>query len=230
MGLSDWMLRGKAGHTVPLAGVVAAGQMTEQFFPPSDRDMFNVEVHLDSAAGIAATREMVARIDPGIRAADGVESVHWFLGGSGPSFYYNMMQRYDSRPNFAQAMVTMRDFRAANAAIPSLQDELDDRFPGAQVLVRKLEQGPPFNAPVEVRIYGPNMDTLATIGDRVRRIVLMTDQVTHARATLEKGRPKARLLVDENQVRRAGLAPVDLAAQLQAMLDGVQGGSILEAT
>ena len=37
-------------------------------------------------------------------------------------------------------------------------------------------------------------------------------------------------MVDENQVRRAGLAPVELAAQLQAALDGVQGGSILEAT
>lgn len=215
---------------LPLAGYVAAGQLTEQFFPPSDRDMFNVEVHLESAAGISATREVVARIDPEIRATDGVESVHWFLGGSGPSFYYNMMQRYDSRPNFAQAMVTMRDFRAANAAIPSLQRQLDDRFPGAQVLVRKLEQGPPFNAPIELRVYGPSLDVLAEIGDRVRRLVLMTDQVTHVRATLEKGRPKARLVVDENQVRRTGLAPVELAARMQAMLDGVRGGSILEAT
>ena len=100
---------------LPLAGYVAAGQLTEQFFPPSDRDMFNVEVHLDSAAGISATRELVARVDPEIRGADGVESVHWFLGGNGPSFYYNMMQRHDSRPNFAQAMVATSDLRAANA-------------------------------------------------------------------------------------------------------------------
>lgn len=215
---------------LPLAGFVAAGQMTEQFFPPSDRDMFNVEVHLDSAAGISATRERVARIDPEIRAMDGVERVQWFIGGSGPSFYYNMMQRYDQRPGFAQAMVATRDFRAANAAIPELQRRLDDRFPGAQVLVRKLEQGPPFNAPVELRLFGPNLDTLADLGDRVRRAVLMADDVVHARATLAKGRPMARLAVDENQVRRAGLAPVDLAAQLQAVLDGVQGGSILEGT
>jgi multidrug efflux pump subunit AcrB len=215
---------------LPLAGYLAAGQMTEQFFPPSDRNMFNIEVHLDGATGIAATRNVVGRMEPEIRSVEGVDSVHWFLGGSGPSFYYNMMSRYDSRPNFAQAMVTMRDFEAANAAIPELQRQLDDRFPEAQVLVRKLEQGPPVNAPIELRIYGPSLDRLAELGDRVRRVMLMTDDVIHVRPSLARGHPKARLLVDENQVRRAGLAPVELAGQLQAALDGVRGGSILEST
>jgi multidrug efflux pump subunit AcrB len=215
---------------LPLAGYWAASQMSEQFFPPSDRDMFNVEVHLDAAAGMAATRDLVERLDPELRAVEGVESVHWFLGGSAPPFYYNLIQRYDQTPHFAQAMVTTRNFRDANRAIPLLQARLDDRFPEAQILVRKLEQGPPFNAPVEVRLVGPNLDRLAELGDRVKRIVLMTGDVTHARATLAKGRPKARLVVDENQARRAGLAPVELAGQLQAVLDGVQGGSILEST
>jgi multidrug efflux pump subunit AcrB len=215
---------------LPLLGFVAAGQMSEQFFPPSDRDMFNIEVHLDAAAGIEATRELVARLDPEIRAADSVESVQWFIGGSAPPFYYNLIQRYDQTPHYAQAMVRTSDFRAANDAIPALQRRLDDAFPEAQILVRKLEQGPPFNAPVEIRVIGPNLNTLAEIGDRVRGVVLSTTDVTHARATLAKGRPKARLVVDENQVRRAGLAPVELAGQLQATLDGVQGGSILEST
>ena len=187
-------------------------------------------MHLDTATGIGHTQELVEQITPEIRAVAGVDSVHWFLGGSGPSFYYNLMQRYDSSPNFAQAMVSMEDFEAANAAIPLLQRRLDDRFPQAQVLVRKLEQGPPFNAPIEIRIYGPDLDTLSQIGDEVRRVVLMTEDVIHARATLSKGRPKARLVVDENQVRRAGLAPVMLASQLQAVTDGVRGGSILEST
>ena len=215
---------------LPLLGFAAATQMSEQFFPPSDRNMFNVEVHLDSAAGISATQSLVGQITPEIQDMEGFSSVNWFLGGSGPSFYYNIIQRYDQTPNFAQAMVTMDDFRSANRAIPELQRRLDDRFPGAQILVRKLEQGPPFNAPVELRVFGPNLETLAMIGDRIKKTVLMTGDVTHARTTQAKGRPKALLVVDENQVRRAGMAPVELAGQLQAILDGIQGGSILEST
>ncbi len=215
---------------LPLAGFLAAGQLDEQFFPPSDRDMFTIELHLDPAAGLAATRDMVEQITPLVLETSGVEHVEWFLGRSTPSFYYNIIQRYEGRPNFAQAMVSTTDVASANRAIPRIQRELDDRFPGAQVLVRKLEQGPPFFAPVELRVFGPNLTVLAELGEQIRAQVLMTGDVVHARATLTRGRPRLALQVDENQVRRAGLAPVELADQLQAMLDGVQAGSILEAT
>lgn len=215
---------------LPIGGFLAAGQLDEQFFPPSDRDMFTIELHLDQAAGIAATRAQVAELTPIIRETEGISHVEWFLGTSTPSFYYNIMQRYDARPNFAQAMVSTRDVASANRAIPSLQKVLDDRFPAAQILVRKLEQGPPFSAPVELRLFGPNLTILAELGERLRGEVLMTEDVIHSRATLTRGRPKIALQVDENQVRRAGLAPVALAEQLQAVLDGVEAGSILEGT
>lgn len=215
---------------LPMAGFLAAGQLDEQFFPPSDRDMFTIELHLDPAAGLAATEDMTRQLTPLILEAEGVEHIEWFLGRSTPSFYYNIVQRYDRRPNFAQAMVSTTDAKAANRVIPRLQKQLDERFPGAQMLVRKLEQGPPFNAPVELRLFGPNLTQLAEIGEKIRAEVLMTEDVTHARATLTRGRPKIALQVDENQVRRAGLAPVELASQLQAILDGVQAGSILEGT
>ncbi|WP_287308973.1 hypothetical protein, partial [Okeania sp. SIO1H2] len=39
-----------------------------------------------------------------------------------------------------------------------IQAEVDSAFPKAQILVRLLEQGPPFDAPVELRIYGPNLN------------------------------------------------------------------------
>ena len=215
---------------LPLVGFTAASQMEEQFFPPADRDMFTIELHLDPAASLGATRDLVDAVTPAVLAVDGITHVEWFLGKSAPSFYYNLVQRYEQRPNFAQAMVSATDYAAANRAVPLLQKQLDEQFPEAQLLVRKLEQGPPFYAPVELRIFGPELGVLAALGDRIRAEVLMTEDVMHARATLSGGRPKVTLDVDENQVRRAGLAPVELARQLQALFDGVEAGSILEAT
>ncbi len=215
---------------LPLLGYGLSGRMPEQFFPPADRDMFSIEVHLDAAASLSATRAVVDDLDAFIRERDGIDHLEWFIGHSGPSFYYNMMQRYDQRPNFAKAMVSADDYIAANRLVPELQRVLDDRYPEAQILVRKLEQGPPFNAPVELRLFGPDLGQLAELGEQLRAEVLMSEDVIHARATLTRGRPKVALRVDENQVRRAGLAPVDLAAQLQASLDGVEAGSIIEGT
>lgn len=215
---------------LPMLGFMAMTQMPEQFFPPADRDMFNVEVYLEPAASLSNTQDLVERLSPHIESAQGVERVQWFLGGSSPPFYYNLIQSNDQTPNFAQAMVTVSDFEAADRIIPVLQRQLDEAFPQAQILVRMLEQGPPFAAPVEVRIFGPNLDALSSLGESIKRVALMTEDVIHVRESQAGGRPKARLEVDESQVRRVGLAPADLAAQLQAVLDGVEGGSIMEST
>ncbi|MCB1807644.1 MAG: efflux RND transporter permease subunit, partial [Candidatus Competibacteraceae bacterium] len=136
---------------LPLAGFIAASQLTEQFFPPSDRDMFAIELRLAPQTSLAGTRTEVERVAAILNEYDGLTNVHWFIGSSAPPFYYNMLQNQDDVPYYAQAMVTARNFRTANRLIPELQRRLDDALPQAQILVRKLEQGPPFNAPLEIR-------------------------------------------------------------------------------
>ena len=41
---------------LPLLGFIAAGHLTEQFFPPSDRDMFQIELFMPAQSSIENTR------------------------------------------------------------------------------------------------------------------------------------------------------------------------------
>lgn len=214
----------------PGVGFIGSSQLTEQFFPPSDRDMFHIEVRLPSQASIFATRAQVDAISTHLSAYDGIEAVHWFIGNSAPSFYYNMVQNQDRIPYYAQAIVKAEGFRVVNALIPTLQRRLDDGFPEAQILVRKLEQGPPFFAPVEVRLYGPSLERLQTLGDQLRRVMLATEDVVHSRATLAAGQPKVWLKTRDEVTQAVGLAVTQIARQLQGALDGSVNGSIVEAT
>lgn len=216
--------------SVPLLGFSAASQLTEQFFPASDRDMFHVEVFLPEYAALDATLALSEQVGAVIEAQSGVESVHWFVGGNAPSFYYNLIASRDGAQYYAQAMITGEDFTVVNAMIPKLQRQLDDQFPQAQILVRKLEQGPPFNAPVEFRIYGPNLDRLRELGDELRRILAETSDVVHSRATLGSAVPKMWVSVREEDSNRSGLPLTALSQQLQNALDGVVQGSLLEST
>ncbi|GAA5216981.1 efflux RND transporter permease subunit [Corallincola platygyrae] len=215
---------------LPFSGFYAAGKLTEQFFPPSDRDMFQIELYLPAQASIDATTTMARAVKEAVKEEQGIKSLHWFIGQNAPSFYYNMVPRQQGAQNYAQAMVTTTDMDAANSLIPQLQHKLDDRFPQAQILVRKLEQGPPFNAPVELRLFGPNLDTLKELGDQARAIMLATPYVTHTRATLQPGTPKVWLDVDEDSSRLSGLNLAQIANQLQTSLTGAERGSILETT
>jgi multidrug efflux pump subunit AcrB len=103
-------------------------------------------------------------------------------------------------------------------------------IPAAQILVRKLEQGPPFNAPVELRIYGPNLDRLKTIGDDIRGFMSQTKDITHSRSTLQPGTPKVWVNINEAEANLAGLSLVQVAEQLNTTLSGTRDGSIIEST
>ena len=214
----------------PVLGFYASGKMTEQFFPPSDRDMFQIEVYLAPHVSLDNSLNQVQLMDKKLHAVTGITQVDWVVGGNTPSFYYNLTQRQQGATNYAQAMVKVTDFERANELIPELQQQFDSAFPEAQVLVRKLEQGPPFNAPVELMIFGPNLDTLRTLGDEVRNILAQTPDVLHTRATLSAGAPKLWLQVNEDASLMSGLSLTDIAKQIQMSTTGVIGGSVLEQT
>ena len=76
----------------------------------------------------------------------------WFLGESAPSFYYNIVKRREFASNYAQGLIELDSAENIAPLIHELQAELDHLLPGARILVRQLEQGPPFDAPIEVHV------------------------------------------------------------------------------
>ncbi|MAJ63106.1 MAG: MFS transporter [Alphaproteobacteria bacterium] len=219
-----------AAMCLPMLGFIGAGTLSEQFFPPADRDQFHIEIYAPEQNSIRGTQQIAEAVDAVLRGTEGILETNWFVGGSAPSFYYNLLQNQDRNPSYAQAMITSDSWQRTNALVLELQDRLDREFPGSQIIVRKLEQGPPFDAPIEVRIYGPDLKMLRTLGDQVKQVLFTTPNVVHIRNTLDAGEPKITVHADEDQVNLAGLTLTQIASQLSDALDGRRGGSILEAT
>ncbi len=213
---------------LPVTGFAAMGSLVQQFFPGVERDQFHLSVELADGASIDATRAAVTRVDEVLRAADGVEQVAWTIGKSAPPFYYNMIGDRDRAPHYAQALVRSTSPEATAALVPELQRTLGDVAPEARVIVRDLVQGPPVSAPVELRLVGPDLGTLATLGERYREVLVRAESVSVARATLEGGAPKLALDVDETAARLAGFGLTDVAARLDEALEGGTGGSIVD--
>ncbi|QUM75126.1 efflux RND transporter permease subunit [Moritella sp. 24] len=215
---------------LPLSGFMLAKHLDEQFFPASDRDMFHIELFMPVQTSIIATEAMTKTISALLAEQQGISKVRWFIGNNAPSFYYNLMPNKDGAQYYAQAMITGDSFQRVNELIPALQILLDDAIPEAQILVRKLEQGPPFRAPIELRLFGPNLDTLKALADEARQILIGTKNVIHTRATIQPGLPKVWLKINEDVSQLAGLTLTDVATQLQSTLHGTVNGSIIEAT
>ncbi len=215
---------------LPVLGFASLPLLTAQFFPGVDRDQFTIEVDLPPGTALRRTEAVIARLDAALAEQPEIESVTWVIGRSAPAFYYNIVSGRDGAPGFAHGLIRTSSSQATETILPRLQRTLPTLAPEAQVLVRGLVQGPPVDAPVELRILGPDTAVLRDEGARLRQLVAEQDAVTVVRASITEGAAKLAIDVDEAEARRLGLSLADVSAQLEAALVGTTGGTLIEGT
>lgn len=213
---------------IPIVGFILAGTMGVQFFPRTDRNMFELQLWLPTGSGIDETDTVARQIEDQLWEYDDVTAVHWLHGASFPSVYYNLVMNKDNSPHYAQAVIEATDFKAVKQLIPLLQAELDESFPQTQVVVGQFAQGPPAESDVEFRVVGPNVRELQNLAEAVRLHLAEHPQVLHTQVTMPRGEPKVRFQAHEAEARLAGLTLRDLALQLQGTLQGITAGTVLE--
>ena len=214
---------------LPAIGFIQAGSLQQQFFPAADRNQLQIELELPDSASLAQTQTVAQQIRQQIIENPEVKDIQWLLGKNIPRFYYNLTGGKEQQANYAQALVQLHTLSSSSIA-QKLQTELDKAFPSARIIVRQLEQGPPVAAPIEMRIYGSNVEILQKLGEIARQSLVQIPEVTHTRASLAEIQPQLEIQVDEEQTRLTGLDRTTIAQQLDTALEGAVGGSVLEST
>ena len=215
---------------LPVLGFVSLPGLTPQFFPGVDRDQFHIEVDLPPGTGIHETLRVVREIDARLAAEGEIRDVAWVVGRSAPAFYYNMVGERDQAPAFAQALIRTASPAATERLLSALQAELPPAFAVARLVIRGLTQGPPVDAPVELRLVGQDIDALRLAGEELRGLLAQVPQLAMLRSGIAGGAPKLTVQVDEARARLLGLDLGQIARQMEAGLEGVTGGSLLEGT
>ncbi len=214
---------------LPVLGLVLLASLDVQFFPPADREQLLVEVELSPTRSLQQTQLLTQRVEATLKRHPQIEQVSWFLGKSAPRVYYNQQTDRENESRFAGAIVQMNGI-ADNALLQRLQSELTESEPSTRILVRPFEQGPPFAAPIELRLYGSDLTRLQQLSEQVRAVVAGVPAVTQVRTRLTEVLPQLSLMIDEAEARSRGLSQREIAQQLATLTEGSRGGTILEDT
>ena len=216
------------GCVLPAIGFVVARDLPEQFFPPSDRNQLQIEVELPARESVDRTLATVRTLHKKVVANPAIERAHWSVGRSAPTFYYNVVPSRRGTPFYAQAIVDLADTSDVTRLVRSLQQELSEHLAECRIVVRQLEQGPPFDAPIEVRVVGPDLAKLQALGSQLRLLLSHTSHVIHTRSDLEETIPKIVLDVDAEESSRAGQNIAGLSRLLYTTLEGAPAGKLLD--
>ncbi|MDB2416798.1 efflux RND transporter permease subunit [Pseudomonadales bacterium] len=217
-----------AAFIMPFIGFALAPTLTNQFFPAVDRNQFQVQIALPSQASIWETRDSVVRANEVLRSYPNVTDTFWTIGEGAPRVYYNVVSLNERVPSFASGWVNTTSAVDTEKVLKTLQDDLSRALPEAEVLAIPFEQGPPTNAPIELRIIGPDLNVLGREAQTLRALVSALPKVTFVRATLSTAEPKLAFAPRENAAAAGGLSTGELAQNINSLLSGQAAGTVLE--
>lgn len=215
---------------LPVTGFLSASTLTNSFFPGVDRDQFYLQVTLVESASIEDALSLAQKIDADLAREPLIRRVDWTVGESAPAFYYNMRSNKKGQPGWMESLILTTDAAATDALIRRLQRQLDRDYPAARIIVRGIDQGPPIDAPLEITVTGPNVETLQALGEKFRQRLDALPDVTHTKVSMEAGPPKLVFHLEEDKLKQVGLSRVEVATSLEAALRGRLGGELLEDT
>jgi len=220
--------------TCLIALVLFAGTLTLvprigfSLFPLADSRIVMIQIELPEGASTAKTNEALEFVERELGKYPEVESVMSSLGRGNPRVYYNVNQR-ELATNIADAFVMLKAYDPN-----STQQMLDkwraafDAYPGTKILVKSMENGPPLEAPIAIRVRGPEVEGVrriaAALEELIRSVPGTRDVNNPSRAT----RTDLKVDVDEGKAALLGIAPGTIDRIVRLAIAGESVGDFFD--
>ncbi|MEM6453505.1 MAG: efflux RND transporter permease subunit, partial [Acidobacteriota bacterium] len=202
---------------------VAAGQVEQQFFPGADRPNVVVTVTLPEGTHLEATDRAVRTLEQMLATRPETANVVSFMGRGAPRFFYNLRPTRES-PHRAQIVVETARIADVGPMMEVIRTEGAALLPEAEIVVKRLQQGPPITAPIEVKLYGDDLGDLAAAADAVLAETRATPGTRDVVYDLDLGAPTVRFTIDDGAAGRLGLSRADVALALLGRTLGLEIG------
>ena len=211
-----------------VVAVYGLGLVRQEFIAPSEDPVFSAKLEMPLGTSIETSQEVIADVETYIRdtfyaPASGKPLVsNWltFIGEGGPRIQLSLNP---PNPNPANTFLIANTYSGKDVeeVMGGIEDYVRDKHPDLAAQVKRLDNGPPVDYPIIVRLSGSNIDNLYEMSDEVTEYLYSDSGVSNVKSSW--GRQTKKLLVDVDQelARRSGVTSEDVAYSLQTGLTGI---------
>ncbi len=163
---------------------------------------------------------------PGHKAPARIISYTSNVGRGNPRIYYNVIPRNES-PDFGQVFVQLQERTPPPVKI-ALIDELREKFksvPGVTINVKNFEQGPPIEAPVAIRVFGENLDTLRKVAGQVETMIDSIDGTIYVDNPIASIKTDLHVRINKDKAVALGIPVAEIDRMVRLAIAGLQVGS-----
>jgi len=199
------------------------------FFPSASRSEMVVDLNFAEGTHISTTSAAALEMAGALSQLPQVTDLYTWTGYSGPVFFYNLRENPRS-PHVGRLAVMTNGPDDITAVSEWVRDYARTYLPDVEVVPHRLGQGPPVDAPIEIRIYGDDFDSLRTATERVLGFVRSSEGTADVRETLGTGTPTLVYEIDDAAASRYGLDRSSVADALRGRTLGIEIGQYRAGT
>jgi multidrug efflux pump subunit AcrB len=215
--------------TLAVAGALVLGSLALvpavgfSLFPKAGTPQFRIDVTTPTGSSIAETDRAVRFVEGVLRERPEVRGVFANTGRDNPQIYYNVIPRSDN-PSAGQLFVLLDRYdRTTPAFFDTLRARLDG-YPNARIEVKEFENGPPIAAPIEMRIEGPDLDTLRALAAAVEERMEGTPGTLYVNNPVRVQRTDLQVAVDRGKAGMFGIPTIEVDRTVRMGIAGLPAG------
>jgi len=197
-------------------------------FPSSEKPQFIIAISTPLQSNLKYTDSIAKQIEKEIKDIPEVKYFAVNVGKGNPRIYYNVLQT-NERSDFAEIFVLLHpDVRADKkvALIEKLRAKWSP-YLGAKVEVKDFEQGQPIISPVEVRVFGENLDTLRQLAGKVENLLLKTEGTIYTNNPLKNLKSDIKVDINKEKALALGVPMVNIDRTVRMAIAGFEVGKFL---
>ncbi|GAA0546670.1 efflux RND transporter permease subunit [Chitinophaga japonensis] len=208
------------GASLMLFGVVGFS-----LFPASEKPQFLVNITAPPQSNLQYTNQVARSIEAVLQNEPAVKYYATNVGKGNPRIYYNVVQE-NEHTDFAEIFVQLDEHTNPEEKL-ALIEKLRQRwtpFPGAKVEVKNFEQGPPVVAPVEVRLFGDNLDTLRALAAHVEGMLQRTPGTMYVDNPVSLLKSDIRVAIHREKAQLLGIPSINIDRTVRLAVAGLNLG------
>ena len=194
-------------------------------FPSSEKPMFLINIETPLGSSLATTDSVTKLIEKEVKQIPDLKNYATSVGHGNPRIYYNVIAR-STQSNFAQIFVQLKNTEPKEKKI--LIDILRGKFktyPNALIEVKDFEQGPPVDAPIAIRIFSENLDTLRSLSFRVEDLLKKTEGTIYVTNDLTTLETDIKIKVNKEKAGLIGVSIADIDRTVRMAVTGLNIGT-----
>lgn len=195
-------------------------------FPPSEKPQFMIHINTTLQANIQQTDSITKQIEAQLKQIPSVKYFTSNVGKGNPRVYYNMQQGSEDQA-YADIFVQLHEdvkYKQKLALIESLREKWTP-YLDAKIEVRDFEQGVPVISPVEVRIFGENLDTLQALSYRVEELLKNTAGSEYVNNPIKNNKTDIKVDINKEKAMALGVPTSSIDQTIRIALAGYSVGT-----